>query len=264
MVNGIMDLIEKNEFTDSSVKYLYENFDKLKDINPNLSIKSWDSRSLFWRPVSQLGMNINDLDSSKMIFSHELGHLSYDTIMGTSENLWEPIINSNSVDALNNARKNIEQNKERVADILKKCSDNERESFKLTEEWYEGVKEIEYKKVADYVEDLYNSNTGLDELRESLKKAGISDLDIESMLANKKEVISTLQNQNGVNIQVAYYGKLNGSYDTVFGNSRKISSIIDSITQSSDDFQFSFGHKKGYWKNDSLSYNELLADYVSL
>lgn len=279
LVNAIMDKIEADNFLDEDVKYLFNNLDKLKDINPKLSIGYWDSGSAFWGGQNVLVMNYNDLDVADMILTHELGHVIYDTVQGSSKN-WQPELTGKNRKALEIARNNISRNQSEVKNLLDICSEYENKAFNETVEWYKKYKEHEERRISNSVDNMYKSNQ-LDELKNEiasakdklnkvkiiLEEAGLSDVSVDDLMSNKDVVKEIAIVQNNINKQNAYYSKLNGSYEK-YGDYRKISSIIDSITQSDDNYSFTYGHSKDYWQKredpDLSSYNELLADYVSL
>lgn len=277
IVNSIMNLIEKNEFADDSVKYLFANLDLLKQQNPNLSIGYWDSGSKFWSGGSVLGMDVKDLDISEMVLSHELGHTIYDTVEGSAKTSWQPELTAKNKEALFMAKENISKNREKVLSMLDECSVASNKAFNETVDWYAGIRETEVKRISNIVDELYSTQnvTELKKMMESgskmtqvksiLAEAGMSEISIDDLISDKEMVKKIAITQNNINNQVAYCSKLNGSYE-FYGDHRKMSSIIDSITQSDESLKFTFGHNKSYWQmsGDLRSYNELLADYVSL
>ena len=278
MVNGIMEIIDENKFTDENVKYIFEHLDKLQEHNKYLSFATYDGTSRYFGGVDQLQMGLSDLDSScRMVLSHELGHTSYQCVLPGKTKFEGPDLSLESINALEIARQNLRNNDLTVKKLLDDSLQIDKQNFKKTVDWYEGLRENETAKMSSIVDSLYSSDSieNLKELAESaskmnavkeiLSEAGMSDISIEDLISNKELVKQIAISQNNINNQLAHYNKLNSDYD-LEGDWRKLSSMIDSISLS--EYRGSFGHSKEYWtmRSDSnkLSYDELLADYISV
>ena len=283
IVNSLMELIEKDEFADDNVRYIFRNLDKLKEINPYLQIGYWDSTSAFGGPLNALGMDINDLDIAKMVLSHELGHATYHVALGDSNSQWKVALTEDNLSALNSARLNIYDNSDAIKEMLSECVSKQQSSIKETIEWYNnGIRASENKRISELVDSLYENSeknelskiarsasaSKAEAIKEILKDAGMESSSIDELMANKELIKKLATVQNNIGNQSKNLSMLDGNYN-IDGDYRKTSSIIDSITQSDRKFTFTHGHmgnNGSYWLKDGVrkSYDELLADYFSI
>lgn len=295
IILNILDHAANNEkVTNKSVKTILENFDRLKEKNPKLDFWAWkENKSAFWGPQNSICLNRKVLDrgvdgASAEVF-HEIGHAIFGTLEGDANNWWQVNIDDTTSQILKNARVELESNQNSIIDVLKKADESWNKSQDDADVWYDTIKLEEEAKVSKMVDELFETGNqeglknivtavaGYQSVKEILKNAGVSIEEIDTIIKNSDLMKQLAIRQNRFELWYNHKTMLDSSY-THYGDDRKMSSMLNSITQNGDSIKledgsevyYTYGHGNDYWTKygveeaNKLSYDELIADFFSL
>ena len=265
---------------DMSVETLIKNFYSLE-----VEIDSWQSTLLgyngYYDAICIPKEKVASLDSTT--FFHELGHAWFHKTLGNHQKNYEITPTKKMVELISNAQANIAKHDEEFFSLLKKSSDIIDGARAKTIEWWETkMKQPEMQRISDTIDKLYESDK-IDEIKDILKDAKISDEDIAKIIDDEAQVKEICIRFNEKDKKNNYYMDLLSNNSTL-NDARKTSAMLNSITQSKDDVISSNGitikyptsHENSYWTGKKIdgyteeeikalrSFDELMADYFAL
>lgn len=294
IIDGVEYLILKNNFSDDNVAKIVKNIVSISSIDKSFSIVTDSSMgSMFFGPGHYINLSPNLLEQSTGVISqtslHEMGHAYFHVFNGDPNSFFKLNLTEKTKNIMEESSKNLKENPNIYIKYLKTSNDVYDNAISETIKWYDRIRPSENARIEALIDDLY-SNKNLDgltqivsdaskmsQVRDTLAQAGMDASKIDDILTDKELVKQIAIKQNNINNQQAYLDNLMGSYD-IHGDYRKLSSIINSITQkvehidpiTGNKISCTYCHSDSYWyKSGSegairLSYDELCADYFSL
>lgn len=276
--------------SDSNVEKIARNIESIMNEEPNFTfLINRGSTSAFWGPNKSVLLSENLLEHSTDVIGqtnmHEMGHAYLHIFNGDAKSGYKLILSKDTEKVIKDSMENLRNNSGKYIQYLKESTQAYDNAFDETIKWYNKIRPKEKTRIERLVDDLYSNNEfdalkeiiseseNLQQVKNILIENGMSMSEIDDILSNKQLVKEIAVMQNNINMQQTHLEELMGSYNN-YGDYRKISSIINSITQRTDHVDPSTGekisctyaHSDSYWTDDSLrrSYDELCADYFSL
>ena len=293
IIDGIRNVIEKNNFSDANVAKIVKNLDSILSFDEKFGFAVTPGTSNFWGPMHQLCLNTTLLKQSPGVISqtlfHEFGHAFLHLVKGNSHNLYNIELTAENKNIMEKTRDRLRSNPQSYIEFLKIANEIYNIANSETIQWYNKIRPAEEAKIDSLIEDLYNNDnknilnlivsesSKMTQVKEFLKESGVDISNIDEILNDKHLVKKIVTIQNNINKQQMHLNELMGSYEK-YGDYRKLSAVINSATQQMNHFDSNtnqnvkccFRHLDDYWtkvsEDDSFnrSFDELCADYFSL
>ena len=281
--------IRNHLVTDSNVEVLLNNIDILKKNDSSFTITTDSSvGTAYLGYINTININPNNLEPASIL--HETGHAYYHSYNG--EGFLRKVTPTEHMQAvIQDAQQQIKNNPEKVAEMFAQADLENQHCLDLTNDWYSQIEQSENTRIANIVDELYETNdteglkkiiddsANIESVRKDLENAGLDASDIDSILSDKELVTSIAQSQNAFQQKNQFYYNLMSDPNEGL-DARRTYSMINSIMQDTEiklstgeTVTCDFGHQNQYWSRENgtidltsyrLSYDELMADYFSI
>ena len=206
---------------------------------------------------------------------HELGHVYYHNIIGNNNQQLQ-IISTKEMQNIIQQRNKL-NNQAKLDYMMPKADKIYDDLYAEVEKWYETIETEENEKIISQVNFLTVLN-GEILLKSSLLDAGLESSEINSILSDKEQLISILQEENKINKIYEYRNKLMRSSNEglyALGVYSMINTIMqkETVHIGNKEYDFKYTHEDEYWLDTAeqlalssycKSYDELKADYFAL